>query len=205
MKKGFIFFLALFTCFMVVGCGKKVSNGTGDNNGTGNNNGTENGNGTVSGEQLKNSYKSLELKKDHEQYKFNNLTLDFYGEDVSKETGVENSYRYVLTLDLGGVEINSNIYSNPFKRLINSSNLASSFVIYAVDDIYILKSNVGAQIDGENALFFDKNGNFIDSFEDISIDIDIAKRTINYENCITTDPEENCIKRQYKISNNTIK
>ena len=31
---------------------------------------------------------------------FNNLTLDFYGEDVSKETGVDNSYRYVLTLDL---------------------------------------------------------------------------------------------------------
>ena len=144
------------------------------------------------------------MKKERETYKFNNLTLDFYGEDVSSETGVSSSYKYVLALNFDELEINSNIYSNPYKRLINSSNLASNFYIYMVDDLYILKSTTGAQIDGENAYIFDKDGNFIDSFEDMSINIDIENRLIKFTNCITTEPSEHCLESQYKIVTNTI-
>lgn len=215
MKKGLVYLLALFTCFALVGC---------DKNNNVNNNGNENGNTVENGKEnnqtnplnpvvedeipsvsLKNASKDLTLSKAHETFKFNNLTLDFYGEDASKETGVKGSYKYVLALNLDGVEIDSNIYKEPFKRVINSSNLASNFTIYAVDNLYILKSTTGAQRDGEYALFIDKDGNFVESFEDVSVKIDVSKKTVDYENCITDKVDEVCRKASYKISNNTIK
>ena len=222
MKKGLVYLLALFTCFALVGCDKKPTpknpdNPTNPENGNvvddGNNgeNNPDNGNTDpviddgIKSVSLNNASNDITLSKDHEQFKFNNLKLDFYGEDSSKATGVKGSYKYVLALDLGGVEINSNIYSDPFKRVINSSNLASTFTIYAIDNVYILKSTTGAQRDGEYVLFFDKEGNFIDSFEDVKVSVDVAKKTINYENCITDNPEEACRKATYKVSNNTIK
>ncbi len=216
MKKGLVYLLALFTCFALVGCDKKENTGdTGkegnivDNGGENNPTNPENGNTDpiddgIPSVSLNNASKDLTLTKDHEQFKFNNLLLDFYGEDASKETGVKGSYKYVLALNLGGVEINSNIYSDPFKRVINSSNLASTFTIYAVDNLYILKSTTGAQRDGEYVLFFDKEGNFVESFEDVSVKIDVANKTINYENCITDKVDEDCRKVNYRVSNNTI-
>ena len=202
MKKGLVFLLALFTCFIVTGCGKSKNNNENNEN-NGNNNGTTD-KVKIQTITLVNDSKEIKLEKDNEKIKINDLTLEFFGEDTSSKTGVKNSYKYVLTLELNGVKINSNIYSDPFKRLINSSNLSSTFTVYSIDDIYILKSSTGAQIDGEHALIFDNKGNFIDSYEDISMKIDIEKRLIDYENCITTDPMENCIKLQYKIVKNKI-
>ena len=219
MKKGLVYLLALFTCFALVGCDKKETGKTGednkgnviDNGGENNQTNPDNGNTNpiedngIQSVSLKNESKDLTLSKDHEIFKFNNLTLEFFGEDASKDTGVKGSYKYVLTLNLGGVEINSNIYSDPFKRVINSSNLSSNFTIYAVDNVYILKSTTGTQRDGEYALFIDNVGNFIESFEDVSLKIDVAKKTVDYENCITDNPEEVCRKSSYKIANNTLK
>ena len=216
MKKGLILLMSVFACLMLVGCDKK--NNTNNNGGNGGDiiddgnggnpqnpgNDPQNPTTNIPSIKLDNDFKEVSLNKEYEQIKINDLTLGFYGEDVSSQTGVQGSYQYVLTLDLGGVELNSNIYSNPYKRLINSSNLASSFRIYAVDGLYILKSNTGAQIDGENALVIDKEGNFIDSFEDIVFDIDIKNKKINYTNCITTDPSEQCIKSEYTISGNVM-
>ena len=214
MKKGLVILMSVFACLMLVGCDKKNNNENGGNggnvidNGNGNTQqpGTdpENPTNNIPSIKLDNEFKEVTLNKEYEQIKFNDLTLGFYGDDASSETGVKNSYQYVLTLDLDGTELNSNIYSNPYKRLINSSNLASSFKVYAVEDLYILKSTTGAQIDGENALVFDKNGNFIDSFEDVTFDIDIKNKTINFTNCITADPTEECIKAQYIISGNVM-
>ena len=235
MKKGLVFLLALFTCFMLVGCGKKTNqtnnpgnNGQNNQGNSGENNPGNNGennqgnngenNQGNNGENnpgetekdntptftIKNSSKELKLEKDPEKYKVNDLTLTFYGDDAYGETNVSGSYKYVLTLELGGMEINSNIYSNPLKRLINSSNLSSTFVVYAIDDMYILKSTTGAQVNGENAFLFDTKGNFIESFEDISFDIDINNRTINYKKCIAEKPEQPCKEVKYKISKDTI-
>lgn len=203
MKKGLVLLMSLFTCLMLVGCDKKKPSENPDDNGNVVDNGN-NDNGEIKSVQLKNEFKEIKLTKEKETYKFNDLTLEFYGEDVSSETNIQSSYKYVLAIKLGDIEINSNIYSNPYKRLINSSNLASNFYIYMVDDLYILKSSTGAQRDGENALIFDKDGNFKDSFEDIGIKIDIENRLIDYTNCITEDLTEECRKEQYKILTNTI-
>lgn len=195
MKKGLVYLLALFTCFALVGCDKKDNKKENGNEGT----------NTEKVVTLNNESKDLTLAKEQEKFKFNDLTLEFFGEDASKDTNVAGSYKYVLSLDINGVGISSNIYSNPNKRIINSTNLNSTFTLYAVEDLYILKSTTGAKRDGENILVIDKKGNFIESFEDISANVSIKDKKIDYTNCITDDENETCDKRVYEISKNTIK
>ena len=194
MKKGLVYLLALFTCFAVVGCDKKDNKKENEN---------KDNKEVVT--TLNNDSKELKLETDRDEFKINNLTLKFFGEDVSKETNVEKSYKYVLSIDLNGVGISSNIYSNPDKRIINSTNLNSTFTLYAIEDIYVLKSTTGAKKDGENILVIDKSGNFIESFEDISANVSVKDKKINYTNCITDDENEVCDTRVYEISKNTIK
>ena len=193
MKKGLVYLLALFTCFAVVGCDKKDNKKENEKENT----------GVVT--TLNNDSKELKLETDREEFKINDLTLKFFGEDVSKETNVDKSYKYVLSIDLNGVQISSNIYSNPDKRIINSTNLNSTFTLYAIEDIYVLKSTTGAKKDGENILVIDKSGNFIENFEDISANVSVKDKKINYTNCITDDENEVCDTRVYEISKNTIK
>ena len=192
MKKGLVYLLALFTCFAVVGCDKKDNKKENEKENT----------GVVT--TLNNDSKELKLETDHEEFKINDLTLKFFGEDASKDTNVDKSYKYVLSIDLNGVGISSNIYSNPDKRIINSTNLNSTFTLYAIEDIYVLKSTTGAKKDGENILVIDKSGNFIESFEDISANVSVKDKKINYTNCITDDENEVCDTRVYEISKNTI-
>ncbi len=215
MKKGLGFLLALFTCFMVVGCDNKKpatpvdpDNPIIDDGGNGNvDPGTEVDpeDEKIKTVEVKNGEYVVELKEQNESIRVNNLTLKFYGEDVSKETKTENSYRYVLTLSLGGKEINSNVFSNPTLRVINSDNLASKFSVYFVDDIYILKSSRGAQKEGEYGFAFDIDGNFIRSFEDASFQVDPKAKTVSMVNCLTTDPDEECFKGTFKIVNKDVK
>lgn len=218
MKKGLVFLLALFTCFMVAGCGndKKdpidVNNGNGGNvdNGNGNsgNTGVTDPNGNeekISSFTLKNDVKQINLSKEEEAVKINDLTLKFYGEDASSTTEVNNSFKYVLKLDLNGIEISSNIFSNPMLRTINSDNLSSTFNVYSIDDLYILKSSTGAQKEGDYVLVIDNEGNFIRSMEDADVKIDAKAKTLNLVNCLTLKEDEDCFKANYKISGKELK
>ena len=195
MKKSFTFLLALFTCFMVVGCGKKEGT-TPDNQKPD----VQINTGDVVGKKLVNSSEKISLSKDYEQFMFNNLKLEFYGVDASSDTSVDNSYRYVLSIKLGDLDINSNVFSNPNTRYINSDNLSSIFTIYAVDDLYILKSSTGAQINGEYGLIFDNEGNFIKSFENASFTVDVKKHTLDMSKCFGNPMDADCVNYSYKIS-----
>ena len=200
MKKGLVFLLALFTCFMVVGCGKKKEETKKPDDPN-----TPVNNVDVPGKKLENAFEKISLKNEKEEAKYNNLELKFYGEDAKETTQVKDSFKYVLTLKLGDVEINSNVFSNPMSRYINSDNLSSTFTIYAVEDLYILKSSLGAQIDGEYGLVFDNTGNFIRSFEDTSFNVDIDKRTLEMSKCFGSMNSDDCVKASFKISKNTLK
>lgn len=199
MKKSFTFLLALFTCFMVVGCGKKEGT-TPDNQKPD----VQINTGDVVGKKLVNSSEKISLSKDYEQFMFNNLKLEFYGVDASSDTSVDNSYRYVLSIKLGDLDINSNVFSNPNTRYINSDNLSSIFTIYAVDDLYILKSSTGAQINGEYGLIFDNEGNFIKSFENSSFTVDVKKHTLDMSKCFGNPMDEDCVNYSYKISKKSL-
>ena len=195
MKKGLIFLLVMFTCVMLVGCGKKKEEPNNPGGG-----GEVNPKPEIIGKELKNASENISLTKKEETAKYNNLELNFYGEDVSSTTNVKDSYKYVVKLKLGETEINSNVFSNEMVRYINSDNLSSTFTIYMIDDLYILKSSTGAQKDGEYGLVFDNSGNFIRSFEDVTLNINIDNHTVEMTKCFNT--EDDCVKASYKISSN---
>lgn len=182
MKRCFVCLLTILACFTLVGCGKEENNNiTGENK-------------PVEKVTFKNDKKELNLNKDYEKYEINDVILEFYGEE--KDEG----YSYVLTLKFGEVEINSSVFSNPYQRFINSSNLNSKFNIYSIDDLYILVASTGASVDGEYGLILDKNGNFIDSYEDRTINVDIKNKTINISYCVDKEDNSTCNQIVYKVN-----
>ena len=118
----------------------------------------------------------VKLEKKKENYEFGKLSLEFTGNDNGE---CENCYYYDLDIKYDGKAVADGFFNDVEASRINSSNMAASFTVYKIDEVYILVSNFGSQCFPNNILMFNTEGKTLKMFS--NADIEISGRNVFIE------------------------
>ena len=108
----------------------------------------------------------------------------------------------MLNIKYDGKEVENNYFKDDEYYRISSSNMAASFTVYKIDEVYILVSNFGSQCYPNNILFFNTSGETLKIFS--AADINISNRNIEIEISKGSCMEEGT-KYNYEISGSELK
>ena len=141
----------------------------------------------------------VKLENQNEKFDFDKLHLEFTGSEYSE---CEKCYFYMLNIKYDGKEVENNYFKDDEYYRISSSNMAASFTVYKIDEVYILVSNFGSQCYPNNILFFNTSGETLKIFS--AADINISNRNIEIEISKGSCMEEGT-KYNYEISGSELK
>ena len=136
----------------------------------------------------------IKLENKNESFDFDKLHLEFTGSDAD----CEECYFYDLTIKYDGKEVGKGFFNDEENSRVFSTNMAASFVIHKIDNVYVVISSIASQCYGRNILIFNTEGKTLEMFS--SADINVEDHNIHVEvspsgNCMG-DPE---IVRDYEI------
>ncbi len=131
----------------------------------------------------------VKLEQQNESFEFDKLSLEFTGSKAE----CEGCYHYMLITKYDGKEVGKGFFNDEERFLINSSNMAATFTVYRIEEVYILVSNFGNQCFSHNALIFNTKGETLKMYS--SADISINGKKINVQvsssgNCMEEGQEE---------------
>ena len=137
----------------------------------------------------------VKLEKPNETFDFDKLHLEFIG----GEADCEGCYFYSLTIKYDGKEVGKGFFNDEDKFRVFSTNMAASFVIHKIDNIYVVISSIASQCYGRNVLIFNTEGKTLEMFSNADILVEDHKVHVEIStsgNCM----EEGQIMHDYEIS-----
>ncbi len=136
-------------------------------------------------------FKKMAIKLENKEERFevnDDLTLSFDGELEKKiDEDEEDAYMYTLKINMNGEDVDSKVFGDSKNRRIYSSNMASSFQVLKMGDLYFFVSMIAAQCDGHTVLVIDEFGHYVNSYDSVGFDANEEHNTF-----ILTDTLDNC-------------
>ena len=83
----------------------------------------------------------VKLENKNESFDFDKLHLEFTGSDAD----CENCYYYDLTIKYDGKEVGKGFFNDEENFRVFSTNMAASFVINKIDNVYVIVSSIASQ------------------------------------------------------------
>ncbi len=118
----------------------------------------------------------VNLEKENEKFEFGKLSLEFIG-SVYDECG-KDCYLYTLNTKYDGKEVGKGFFNDEENYRVFSSNMAANFMVYQIDEVYVLVSGIASQCYGKNILIFNTAGETLKMFSDSDIEINDKNRMI---------------------------
>lgn len=131
-------------------------------------------------EEEKMTKHEVNLEKENEKFELGKLSLEFIG-SIYEECG-KDCYLYTLNTKYDGKEVGKGFFNDEENYRVFSKNMSASFIVYTIDEVYILVSGSGAQCFPNNILIFNTKGETLKMFANANISFDDKNIIIEISN-----------------------
>lgn len=143
----------------------------------------------------------ISLAKENETYTKDKLIINFKGNKVPEG---DDYYKYTADIKYDDKTIDNSFFNDKNNYRIWSENMASSFEIYKINNVYILNSMIARQCFSSEIMIFNTNGEVLKTFS--VVDVSIEGNTITI---IEASDNSNCMKSdtktyKYNISDSSL-